>query len=154
MEGHTGWFHGTLIHRRGLLSAPCPRMWGRERPKHPRDRHGRELSRRTLVAGWFCVWYYETGTYAGFLSEESSVVRTQIQLTESQAKSLRKLACRSGISVAELVRRGVDQVLASGPSIEADQKKRQAMAASGRFRSGRRDVSVRHDHYLAKDSHT
>jgi transposase-like protein len=81
------------------------------------------------------------------------MVRTQIQLTERQAQSLRRLARRYGLSVAELVRRGVDQVLASGPSVEADQKKRKAMAASGRFRSGRRDVSVRHDHYLAKDSH-
>ena len=81
------------------------------------------------------------------------MVRTQIQLTESQARSLRKLARRYGLSVSELVRRGVDQVLASGPSIDVDQKKQKAIAAAGRFHSGRKDVSVRHDHYLAKDSH-
>ena len=81
------------------------------------------------------------------------MVRTQIQLTESQAKSLRKLARRYELSVAELVRRGVDQVLASSPAVDVDQKKRKAIAAAGRFRSGRRDVSVHHDHYLAKDSH-
>lgn len=79
------------------------------------------------------------------------MVRTQIQLTEAQAESLKKLAHRHRVSVAELVRRGVDQVLASGLSADIDQKKRKAAAAAGRFRSGRKDVSVRHDHYLAED---
>ena len=80
------------------------------------------------------------------------MVRTQIHLTEDQAQSLRKLAHRYELSVAELIRRGVDQVLASGLSGEVDQKKRKAMAAAGRFRSGHKDVSVRHDHYLAEDN--
>ena len=80
------------------------------------------------------------------------MVRTQIQLTESQAQSLRKLAHRHQLSMAELIRRGVDQVLASGVSADVDQKKRKAIAAAGRFRSGRRDVSVRHDHYLAENN--
>jgi hypothetical protein len=79
------------------------------------------------------------------------MVRIQIRLTESQAQSLRKLARRCGLSVAELVRRGVDQVLASGLSADVDQEKRKAIAVAGRFRSGRRDVSARHDHYLAED---
>ena len=80
------------------------------------------------------------------------MVRTQIHLTESQAQSLRKLAHRYQLSVAELIRRGVDQVLASGLSAGVDQKKRKAMVAAGRFRSGHRDVSVRHDQYLAEDN--
>jgi len=79
------------------------------------------------------------------------MVRTQIQLTESQARSLRKLAHRHRLSMAELIRRGVDQVLASGLSAEVDRKKHKALAAAGRFHSGRRDVSVRHDRYLAED---
>jgi len=79
------------------------------------------------------------------------MVRTQIQLTEAQARSLRKLAQRHGVSVAELVRRGVDQVLAEGVPADLDRKKRKAVAAAGRFRSGCKDVSVRHDHYLARD---
>jgi hypothetical protein len=80
------------------------------------------------------------------------MVRTQIQLTESQAQSLRKLAHRHQLSMAELIRRGVDQVLASGLPAEIDQKEHEAMTAAGRFRSGRKDVSVRHDHYLAEDN--
>ncbi len=82
------------------------------------------------------------------------MVRTQIQLTESQAESLRKLAHRHGLSMAELIRRGVDQVLASGLSAEVGRKKRKAIAAAGRFHSGRRDIAVRHDHYLAEDNRT
>jgi len=79
------------------------------------------------------------------------MVRTQIQLTEAQARSLRKLAQRYQVSVAELVRRGVDQVLAEGLAADADGKRRKAAAAAGRFRSGRKDIAVRHDHYLAED---
>ena len=104
-----------------------------------------------MVAKRPAVCYHQTRSCAVLLNEDSFMVRTQIQLTESQAQSLRKLANRYGLSVAELIRRGVDQVLASGPSIDADRKKRKAVAAAGRFRSGRRDVSVRHDHYLAED---
>jgi len=80
------------------------------------------------------------------------MVRTEIRLTESQAQSLRKLAHRHQLSMAELIRRGVDQVLASDLSADVGRKKRKAMAAAGRFRSGRKDVSVRHDHYLAEDN--
>ena len=35
------------------------------------------------------------------------MVRTQIQLTEEQAKALRKIAITSHLSVAELIRRAV-----------------------------------------------
>ena len=53
--------------------------------------------------------------------------------------------------MAELIRRGVDRVLTSDLSATPDRKKRKALAASGRFHSGRRDVSVHHDRYLAED---
>jgi hypothetical protein len=79
------------------------------------------------------------------------MVRTQIQLTETQAQSLKRLAHRHGLSMAELIRRGVDRVLTSGLSTPPDRKKRKALAASGRFRSGRQDVSIHHDRYLAED---
>ena len=80
------------------------------------------------------------------------MVRTQIQLTETQAQSLKRLAHRHGLSMAELIRRGVDRVLTSGITTTPERNKRKALAASGRFRSGRRDVSVHHDRYLAKDN--
>jgi hypothetical protein len=50
------------------------------------------------------------------------MVRTQIQLTERQARELKKMAAREGVS----------------------------MAVMGKFHSGLKDVSRRHDHYLAE----
>jgi hypothetical protein len=64
-------------------------------------------------------------------------------------KRLRDRARREGVSVAELVRRSVDQWLDEG----AEQRSRQyerAAALVGAFadRDRARDVSRRHDHYL------
>ena len=77
------------------------------------------------------------------------MVRTQIQLTEAQAVSLKKMAQRYHVSVAELIRRGVDHSLASGSLADPDQCKRKALSAAGRFASGRNDISKNHDSYLA-----
>lgn len=79
------------------------------------------------------------------------MIRTQIQLTEIQAASLKRLAERRGCSVAELVREGVEHVIrsAGGPSVAELRAK--AIAASGRFHSGLGDVSREHDDYLAED---
>lgn len=53
------------------------------------------------------------------------MVRTQIQLTAKQAKSLKKLAGRQHVSMATLVRQGVDKVLASAVSIADEERKRE-----------------------------
>ena len=79
------------------------------------------------------------------------MVRTQIQLTEAQVASLKKLARRHHVSVAELIRRGVNYLLASESVTNPDQAKQKAIAAAGRFASGKKDISVSHDDYLAKD---
>ena len=73
------------------------------------------------------------------------MIRTQIQLTERQARALRQLATSEGLSMAELIRRAVDRVLAE----PGDEMRRgRALAAVGKFRSGRGDVARRHDEYL------
>lgn len=76
------------------------------------------------------------------------MVRTQIQLTEKQARALKELASRRDVSVAELVRQAVDLLLESEPYTDMDERRRRAIAAAGRFRSGQKDVSERHDDYL------
>jgi hypothetical protein len=76
------------------------------------------------------------------------MVRTQIQLTEKQAKALKKLASSRRLSMAKLIRQGVDAVLRSSVSFDAEEKRKRALAAAGRFSSGRRDVSRAHDAYL------
>ena len=79
------------------------------------------------------------------------MIRTQVQLTEEQARMLKALAAEKGSSVAELVRQSVDSFIrqASGATIE--ERRKRAIAAAGRFRSGLPDISVRHDDYLAED---
>lgn len=81
------------------------------------------------------------------------MVRTQIQLTEEQARSLKRLAAARQVSIAQLIRQGVDTVLQSGMAIDLDEKRRRAVAAAGKFRSGRRDISQKHDTYLAEALH-
>lgn len=76
------------------------------------------------------------------------MVRTQVQLTEEQARSLRQLAAERGVSVAELVREAVDLLVRSGTAVLPAERQRRALQAVGRFASGLKDVSARHDEYL------
>ncbi|HEY2017127.1 MAG TPA: hypothetical protein VGH38_26660 [Bryobacteraceae bacterium] len=78
------------------------------------------------------------------------MVRTQVQLSEDQLDALRKRSAETGESIAQLVRLGVELYLSSQfrPS-RADQIAR-ARGIGGKFRSGQKDVSARHDHYLAE----
>ena len=78
------------------------------------------------------------------------MVRTQIQLTEDQAERLKAEALRQGISMAELIRRSVDGVLASRGPVQQDNAWERAARASGRFRSGTRGTSAGHDGALAE----
>ncbi len=78
------------------------------------------------------------------------MVRTQIQITEEQAASLRKLSEARGASMAELVRQGIECVIRQAGVVPAKELRARAAAAAGRFRSGRKDVARRHDRYLAE----
>jgi Arc/MetJ-type ribon-helix-helix transcriptional regulator len=78
------------------------------------------------------------------------MVRTQIQLTEQQARRLKRLAAAEGLSMAELIRRSVDELLASPKVASGDQRRQRAAALSGRFRSGVSDLSSHHDRHLAE----
>ena len=77
------------------------------------------------------------------------MIRTQIQLEEEQMEWLRAEARTRGISVSRLIREGVNHLRATEERIPED-KKRKALAAIGRFSSGKSDVSERHDTYLAE----
>lgn len=77
------------------------------------------------------------------------MVRTQIQLTEQQSQRLHDESRRAGVSVAELIRRSVDQFLGQTSSRAAQSPSRMSMLeVVGRFDSGLNDVSARHDQYL------
>ena len=77
------------------------------------------------------------------------MIRTQIQLEPNQYERLKALATRRSISVAKLVREGVDHVLASE---KTDANWERFLGAAGTFRSadGASDVARQHDDYLAK----
>ena len=69
----------------------------------------------------------------------------QIYLRPDQDKALRQIAEKEKISLAELVRRGIDRLLLDAP-VENDP----TMRLIGLGRSGKGDLSVAHDRYVAK----
>lgn len=81
---------------------------------------------------------------------DGMLYRTQIQLTKAQVSALKAEAARRGQSMAAVIRDAVDQLAVQGAASTADRRRARALAAVGRFRSGRRDVSARHDAYLAE----
>lgn len=77
------------------------------------------------------------------------MVRTQIQLTDQQARRLRAQARERGLSLAEIIRRYVEKGLSDEVSDRGVLYDRAARVI-GRFRDRRRarDVSSKHDRYL------
>jgi uncharacterized protein (DUF849 family) len=78
------------------------------------------------------------------------MIRTQVQLGEEQMRMLKKLAAARGVSMAELIRQSVDALIRSstGIGIDDEERRRRAIAAAGRFRSGMSDVSSEHNRHL------
>ena len=77
------------------------------------------------------------------------MVRTQIQLTEQQARSLRAKAHERGLSLAEVIRRYVEKGLADeAPDRAALYERAARLVGTCRDRTGKRDVSAKHDRYL------
>lgn len=80
------------------------------------------------------------------------MIRTQIQLTEKQARWLKARAAEDGRSMADLIRESVDRVVAAAPAIRsAEAIREEALAIVGKYRSSRRDLAKNHDRYLAED---
>ena len=77
------------------------------------------------------------------------MIRTQVRLTEEQAKRLRQRAAAEGRSLADLIRQGVDTLLANGGPDSKDLRRR-ALQVVGRYSSGKSDVSAKHDKYLTE----
>lgn len=71
--------------------------------------------------------------------------RIQIQISEEQAAKVKRLAYDRGVSISAVVREAVDGL--DGES-QAAARRRRAVAAVGRLRSGPTDLAERHDEYL------
>jgi hypothetical protein len=78
------------------------------------------------------------------------MIRTQIQLTDEQAQAIRAIARAQGLSIAQVIRQAVDQMLRSGAASDREEKRRRALQIVGKFSSGNGDVSRNHDTYLAE----
>jgi Arc/MetJ-type ribon-helix-helix transcriptional regulator len=77
------------------------------------------------------------------------VIRTQIQLTEHQAETLRRLAHERRVSMAALVREAVDRMIDTDD--DREERWRRALSVVGKYRDkeGATDLGVNHDKYLA-----
>lgn len=76
------------------------------------------------------------------------MIRTQIQLTEEQARALKTRARLEERSVAELVRECVAEYLTRRPVTNVRELALRARDFKGRFRSGCPDLAEAHDRYL------
>ncbi len=81
------------------------------------------------------------------------MIRTQIQLTEEQAAYLKQQASAQRVSMADLIRTSVAALMQSPRTVSAAEVLRRARAAAGTVRSGRHDLSTRHDDAFAEASH-
>lgn len=70
----------------------------------------------------------------------------QVHLRTQQLEALRYQAHRRNVTVAELVRQGVDRILAEA---RADEEPITDMDIVGMVKGGPADVAERHDEYLA-----
>jgi len=78
------------------------------------------------------------------------MVRTQIQLPPKQARALKSLAASRGVSMAEMIRLAIDELLRARAETPREELWDRALARTGRHHSGKSDLSDRHDHCLAE----
>ena len=78
------------------------------------------------------------------------MIRTQVQLTDSQYRALKRLAAEQNVSMAEIIRQSIDAYFSAHHGVHGEKRITRAKAAAGKFRSGSQDLSVRHDDYLGE----
>jgi hypothetical protein len=77
------------------------------------------------------------------------MIRTQIQITNEQARALKQMAAREGKSVAELIRNSVDAMIRSGGIQDQDALRHRAILATGKLH-GPENLAADHDELLAE----
>ncbi|MFZ5906236.1 MAG: ribbon-helix-helix protein, CopG family [Nitrospirota bacterium] len=79
------------------------------------------------------------------------MIRTQIQLKEEQMNALKKIAAAKQSSIAELIRKAVDNLIKAGGAMpDYEERRKRALSIAGRFCSGKLNISADHDEYLAE----
>jgi hypothetical protein len=78
------------------------------------------------------------------------MISTKIQITEDQLTALNELALKQQVSLDDLIRQGIDNLIRTKPIIYNIDKRQQAFSIAGKFRSGLKDLSKEHDKYLSE----
>jgi hypothetical protein len=81
----------------------------------------------------------------------STVIRTQISLTEAQMERLKREARRRHTSIAAIIRDAVDATVTDEDSDRLSRQHR-AFDLAGAFLSGRSDTSEHHDEILGDET--
>lgn len=81
------------------------------------------------------------------------MVRTQIQLTEEQAKQIKRIAASRGVPMAEVIRDAVEGTIRSSAIVISEERRNRALEIVGKFKSGKKNISRKHDSYLAEAWH-
>ena len=77
------------------------------------------------------------------------MIRTQIQLTDEQARHVKRIAGERQVSMATVIRQGVDLLLRSAETAATDEERiERALSVAGKFRSGGGDGAAQHDLHL------
>jgi Arc/MetJ-type ribon-helix-helix transcriptional regulator len=76
------------------------------------------------------------------------MVRTQVQITEEQARELRRMAREEGISLSEAVRRCIDRMLERRSDRAARYRHAQQLVGAFPDPRGARDLARDHDAHL------
>lgn len=77
------------------------------------------------------------------------MIRTQIQLTSEQARSLKKIAAREKKSVSELIRLSVDALIRSNRIDSQRELRQKAIVVAGKLK-GPANLAANHDSYLSE----
>jgi hypothetical protein len=73
-----------------------------------------------------------------------------IELTSEQEEALRRVAEMRQKTVEDIIAEWVQRLLEECADTDWGNRRARALNAAGRFRSGKRDVSEKHDKYLAE----
>lgn len=76
--------------------------------------------------------------------------KIEIRLSEAKSRRLRELAAEQSKSVDELILEAVARLLQRSGSPYSEERKRRALSAAGRFRSGDHAIARDHDHHLGR----
>ena len=63
---------------------------------------------------------------------------------------MKKIAASRGVSLAEVIRDALEGAIQSEASSVSEEKRKRALEIVGRFKSGKREVSRKHDANLAE----